>query len=361
MSGDHLWRGRRVFITGHTGFKGSWLVTTLSAMGAELYGFALPAPARGVFRAAQVEPLLACSTIGDIREPSGLAAALAASQAEVVIHMAAQPLVRFSYAEPVETYATNVMGTVHLLEAVRRTPSVRACVIVTSDKCYENNEWDWGYREIEPMGGYDPYSNSKGCAELVTSAYRRSFFSGEGAARVASGRAGNVIGGGDWSDDRLIPDLIRAFVAGETTAIRNPNAVRPWQHVLDPLFGYLALAERLLAEDGAPAADGWNFGPDAASERTVGEVVQAMAALWGPDARWQIIQGEQPHEAGFLKLDSSKAKRLLGWRPVWPFDTALAETTAWYTAERDGADMAAFTRRQIAAYREFKTQLGVCA
>lgn len=355
MIGD--WRGRRVFLTGHTGFKGSWLVMTLTRLGAEVHGFALPAPDRGLYRSADVGALMASSVEADIRAPEPVAQALAASGAEIVIHMAAQPLVRLSYAEPVETYATNVMGTIHLLEAVRRAPAVRSCVIVTSDKCYENNEWDWGYRESEPMGGFDPYSNSKGCAELVTSAYRRSFFSGRDAARIGSGRAGNVIGGGDWSADRLVPDLVRTFAAGEVTSIRNPAAIRPWQHVLDPLFGYIALTEALLAEDGAAAAQGWNFGPDPSSERTVGEIVERVAGLWGDGAAWELDRSAQPHEAAFLKLDSSRAKRFLRWKPVWPFDPALQETVAWYKAEQTGADMKAFTLNQIDAYIEARSTI----
>lgn len=344
------WAGRRVFLTGHTGFKGSWLAMTLSRLGAGIYGYSLPAAAQGLYRTCDVGSLMTNSIEADIRSADRLAQAVADSGAEIVIHMAAQSLVRLSYSQPVETYETNVMGTVHLLEAVRRATGVRSCVIVTSDKCYENREWDWGYRESEPMGGFDPYSNSKGCAELVTSAYRRSFLSSQDTARVASGRAGNVIGGGDWSADRLIPDLMAFFAAGEAALIRSPNAVRPWQHVLDPLFGYLTLADQLLTNPAEEIAAGWNFGPDASSERSVGEVVAEAARLWGSAANWKMNQIEQPHEASVLKLDSSRAKRLLNWQPIWPFERALEETVNWYRAAEAGEDMTKFTWNQIDTY-----------
>jgi CDP-glucose 4,6-dehydratase len=290
------------------------------------------------------------STFADVRDLAAVREALERSEAEVVIHMAAQPLVRYSYDDPVGTYATNVMGTVNVLEAVRLQESVKATVVVTSDKCYENQEWVWGYRENEPMGGYDPYSNSKGCSELVVSAYRRSFMSNLGAAKLASGRAGNVIGGGDWSRDRLVPDLISAFSRGIESEIRNPDAVRPWQHVLDPLLGYVKLAAALMSPDGARYAEGWNFGPDAEAERTVLDVTECASRVWGAEARWRRDVGNHAHEAGYLKLDSSKARRMLHWRPVLDFETAITYTVEWYRAELSQKDMRAFTHDQIEKY-----------
>jgi CDP-glucose 4,6-dehydratase len=345
-----VFHGLDVFVTGHTGFKGAWLCMMLERAGARVHGYALAPPEQGVYRSAGVADQMASSLYADIRDLGALKTALARSSAKVVIHMAAQPLVRLSYENPVETYATNVMGSVHLLEAVRHTPSVRAVVMVTSDKCYENKEWLWGYREDEPMGGHDPYSNSKGCSELVTSAYRQSYFSNSDAPRVGSGRAGNVIGGGDWSRDRLVPDLVSTFAKGEETLIRNPNAVRPWQHVMEPLSGYLALAEHLLGAEGQTYGEGWNFGPDASSERTVADVVEAVRAAWGQGARWRLDAGSHPHEANFLKLDSSKAKRRLSWRPVWSFQDAISNTISWYLAAAEGQDMRAFSLQQIESY-----------
>ncbi|RYY17500.1 MAG: CDP-glucose 4,6-dehydratase [Alphaproteobacteria bacterium] len=308
-----FWSGKRVFLTGHTGFKGSWLSLWLQAMGADLTGFALAPPTDpSLFQAADVAQGMT-SIIGDIRDAGALAHALVTASPEIVIHMAAQPLVRASYDDPVGTYATNVMGTVHVLEAVRRAPGVRACVVVTTDKCYENREWVWGYREDEAMGGYDPYSNSKGCAELVTSAYRRSFF-GESGTATASARAGNVIGGGDWAVDRLIPDILRAVVAGEPVVIRNPHSIRPWQHVLEPLSGYLVLAQSLWT-DPTGAAEGWNFGPRDEDARPVQWIVEQLCELWGDGASWVRDERLQPHEANYLKLDISKARARLGWEP----------------------------------------------
>ena len=343
-------RGRKIFLTGHTGFKGAWLCLMLSRLGARVHGYALPPPERGAYRAARVEELIASSTYGDVRDLPTLQQAMKASSPDLVIHMAAQPLVRLSYEDPVGTYATNVMGSVNVLEAARHVADVQAIVMVTSDKCYENKEWLWGYREDEPMGGHDPYSNSKGCSELVTSAFRQSFFSTPEAARVASGRAGNVIGGGDWSRDRLIPDLISTFARGDRTLIRNPHAIRPWQHVMEPLSGYIALAAHLLGSDSRRFAEGWNFGPDTSAERTVGEVVEAVREAWGQGADWTLDKGPHPHEASFLKLDSSKAKRLLGWNPVWNFQQAISNTVNWYRAEADQQDMRAYTMMQIETY-----------
>jgi CDP-glucose 4,6-dehydratase len=329
-----VWNGRRVFVTGHTGFKGAWLSLWLQRMGAEPTGFALEPPTRpSLFALAEVGKGMG-EVRGDVRDLPALTDALCDSRAEVVFHLAAQSLVRASYDDPVGTYATNVMGTVNLLEAVRRSPDVRAVVIVTSDKCYQNREWPWGYREYEPMGGRDPYASSKGCAELVTGAYRASFFGADnapGADRaplVASGRAGNVIGGGDWARDRLVPDAMSAFAEGRPLAVRNPHAVRPWQHVLAPLHGYLLLAERLLAGERA-AAEGWNFGPAEEDARSVAEIVGGLAQRWGTGARWSVEGGEHPHEASYLKLDSSKARSLLGFHPRLPLDVALDWVVEW--------------------------------
>ena len=344
-----FWRGKRVFLTGHTGFKGSWLSLWLQSLGAEVHGLALEPPTTpNLFTVAQVTSGMARSTIGDIRDLATVQQAMQASQADIVIHMAAQPLVRLSYAEPVETYATNVMGTVHLLESARHTPSVKAVVVVTTDKCYENKEWLWGYREDEPMGGHDPYSNSKGCAELVTSAYRRSFFQEKGIA-LASARAGNVIGGGDWAADRLVPDILRAFEQNQPVIIRNPIATRPWQHVLEPLSGYLGLAERLYS-DGQTFAEGWNFGPKEDDARPVQWIVEHMVNSWGNGASWQQDGGVHPHEANYLKLDISKAKARLGWQPHWPLATALAHITTWHQAWLANDDMKKLCLAQIQQY-----------
>jgi CDP-glucose 4,6-dehydratase len=325
-----FWRGKRVFLTGHTGFKGSWLSLWLQSMGAQLHGLALTPPTMpNLFTEAGVESGMV-STLGDIRDYETVRTAMTGFQPEIVIHMAAQPLVRLSYSEPVATYATNVMGTVHVLEAARSVGSVRAIVNVTTDKCYENKEWVWGYREDEPMGGYDPYSNSKGCSELVTSAYRRSFFQQTGVA-LASGRAGNVIGGGDWAADRLVPDILKACERGEPVVIRNPRATRPWQHVLEPLSGYLTLAERLYT-DGQEYAEGWNFGPNDDDARPVQWIVEHLVANWGRNASWQLDGGTHPHEANYLKLDISKANARLGWRPRWDLATTLHHITTWHQA-----------------------------
>jgi CDP-glucose 4,6-dehydratase len=342
-----FWRDRSVFLTGHTGFKGGWLSLLLHMLGAKVHGFALPPETPdGIFSASRMADDVQ-HTIGDIRDAAALATALRSANPEIVIHMAAQPLVRLSYSEPIETYATNVMGTVHLLDAVRNSPTVKAVLVVTSDKCYENVGQTWGYRETDHLGGHDPYSNSKGCAELVVSAYRRSFFHAAHGVAVGSGRAGNVIGGGDWALDRLVPDAMRAFGAGKPLVIRNPEAVRPWQHVLDPLLGYMRLVERLVGE-GARFADAWNFGPDAHSEVSVRTVVDRLVARWGEAATWQHDdQGKHPHEAAYLTLDCSKAHATLGWRPLIPFDEALRLTVDWYSALRRGADMRQFSSHQI--------------
>jgi CDP-glucose 4,6-dehydratase len=351
-----FWRGRRVFLTGHTGFKGSWLALWLQDLGAEVVGFSLaPDTDPALFRLARVAEGMR-SVLGDIREPAPLAAAMAEARPEVVLHLAAQALVRRSYREPVATYATNVMGTVHLLEAVRAVPGVRAVVLVTTDKCYENREWPWPYREDEAMGGHDPYSSSKGCAELAASAWRRSFFPPERwpehRVAIASARAGNVLGGGDWAEDRLVPDLLRALDAGRELVLRSPGAVRPWQHVLEPLSGYLMLAER-LHQDGPAFGEGWNFGPWDSDARPVGWIVERLLALAGPGGRYRV---EAPpagvHEAGQLRLDSSKARARLGWRPTWGLERGLEAIMEWHRAYRAGADLRATTLRQIAAFEE---------
>jgi CDP-glucose 4,6-dehydratase len=334
MSGisENFWSGRRVLLTGHTGFKGAWLSLWLCSLGAKVCGYALsPATTPSLFQWAEIDRIVD-SHLADIRDLERLKEVMEAARPEVVFHLAAQALVRHSYDVPVETFATNVMGTVNLLEAVRQVGGVRAVVIVTSDKCYENNEWLWGYREPERMGGHDPYSASKGCAEIVTAAYRRSFFGAagaEGSTAVASARAGNVIGGGDWAADRLVPDIMRAFTAGQPAAIRNPAAVRPWQHVLEPLSGYLLLAKR-LATEGPRYAEGWNFGPTAEGEVSVGDVARMLANQWGSGTVTLAEAPHGPHEAHFLKLDSSKARARLGWKPRLPLVDALKLTVEWY-------------------------------
>ena len=339
-----FWRGRRVFLTGHTGFKGAWLSLWLTDLGAEVTGFALAPPTRpSLFEAAKVERRLRHVT-GDVRDLPALVRAVREARPEVVIHMAAQSLVRASYDEPVETYAVNVMGTVNLLEAVRRADSARAVICVTSDKCYENRETARPYREDDAMGGYDPYSSSKGCSELVTSAYRRSFFPPGRGVAVASARAGNVIGGGDWAKDRLVPDLLNGFAAGQRPRIRFPTAIRPWQHVLEPLSGYMRLAESLWAGE---ADEGWNFGPDEADARPVSWIADRLAELWGDGAGWDRSGDPQPHEAHFLRLDCSKARERLGWRPVWALEEGLRQTAAWHRGVREGEDPATLTLGQI--------------
>jgi CDP-glucose 4,6-dehydratase len=352
---DHsFWKGKRVFLTGHTGFKGGWLSLWLSSMGAKVTGYALaPNTNPNFFEVAKVAEDLEHSHIADIRDLERLQKAMADAKPEIVIHMAAQPLVRYSYVNPVETYATNVMGTVHVLESIRNIDSVRSAVIVTTDKCYENKEWAWGYRENEPMGGYDPYSNSKGCAELVTSAYRQSYFSPEKYPKhqvaIASARAGNVIGGGDWSEDRLIPDAIKAFEVNETVIIRNPLATRPWQHVLEPLSGYLVLAQALYKE-GAKFDGGWNFGPRDDDARSVQEVINLLIKNWGSVASWTQDQSEQPHEAHSLKLDCSKARQYLNWTPRWSLEQAIENIIEWQHAYQKQSNMREISLQQIKQY-----------
>ncbi|HTI82947.1 MAG TPA: CDP-glucose 4,6-dehydratase [Acetobacteraceae bacterium] len=339
-----FWRGRRVLVVGHTGFKGGWLSLWLHRMGASVTGLSLPPPTEpSLFALAGLDALIE-TQIGDIRDFPTVVAALARWRPEVVFHLAAQALVRRSYREPIETFATNVMGTVHVLEAIRATPSVRCTIVVTSDKCYENREWPWAYREIDPVGGDEPYSASKGCAELVAASYRHAFF-----PAIATARAGNVVGGGDWAEDRLLPDCIRALTANEAIAIRNPHAVRPWQHVLEPLCGYLILAER-LAENPARFGDAWNFGPPGDHARPVGWVASKVVEHWRERATWDVVSGDGPHEAEALIVDASKARARLGWQPRLTLPEALRWTVEWYRRQAAGEPALALTDSQIAEY-----------
>ncbi len=348
-----FWRGRKVAITGHTGFKGAWLSLWLLDLGADVAGFSGHAPSEpSLAHLVGLDSLMPCVR-GDVRDAGGVRRFMQDVQPEVVLHLAAQPIVRRGFTDPVETYATNVMGTVHVLDAVRHTDSIGAVVNVTSDKCYENREWEWGYREDEPMGGFDPYSNSKGCSELVTAAYRQSYFSSPGvsspgAARVATARAGNVVGGGDWGEDRLIPDIMRGALAGAPIEIRRPDAVRPWQHVVNPLSGYLMLAQQLW--DDPSAATAFNFGPAGEDARPVSDIVARLAELWPEPLDWRIDPGPHPHEATYLKLDSSRAATRLGWEPQWALPETLERIVAWYLALRDGSDVRQTTVDQIRAF-----------
>jgi CDP-glucose 4,6-dehydratase len=354
------WAGRRVLVTGHTGFKGSWLSLWLSAMGAEVTGLALPAPTSpSLFDAARLARRMH-HVEGDIRDLDTVRDAVAQARPEVIFHLAAQPLVRLSYREPVETYATNVMGTVHVLEAARKVGAVRGIVCVTSDKCYENREWEWPYRESDPMGGHDPYSSSKGCAELVAAAWRSSFFQDAGPL-LATVRAGNVIGGGDWAQDRLVPDLVRAFEAGVAPMIRAPDAVRPWQHVLEALGGYLMIGERLLAGE-RRFADAWNFGPGDEDAQPVRWIVERMRAVWRDGAAApRIDAGPRPHEAGLLRLDSSRARTALGWRPALTLGDAVDWIVDWHKSVGAGEDARAVTLGQIAHYEALSGRVRVRA
>jgi CDP-glucose 4,6-dehydratase len=350
------WKGRKVFLTGHTGFKGGWLALWLTKLGATVRGYALdPCTDPNLFTVARVGSVVE-DVRGDIRDPATLDRAMHEFAPEVVFHLAAQPLVRYSYQDPIGTFETNVIGTARVLDAVRRTPSVAAVVSVTTDKCYENREWIWPYRETDPLGGYDPYSSSKACAEIVSAAFRQSYFpvdklglaNGHGVA-VATARAGNVIGGGDWSSDRLVPDLVLGFLSGQPVNIRSPHAIRPWQHVLEPLHGYILLAERLLTHN-PRFATAYNFGPSESDARPVSWIADKMAALWGDGAFWQVYDAPNPHEAGYLKLDSSRARADLGWTPQLRLQEALELLVAWYRAWQSGEDMHAYTLNQIEQY-----------
>lgn len=352
MTPGAFWVGRRVFLTGHTGFKGSWLALWLHALGSRVSGYSLaPDTETSLYTQARVGELMA-STEADVRDSVALQRALAVARPEVVIHLAAQAQVRQSYRAPVETFATNVMGTVHLLEAVRKVGGVKAVLVVTSDKCYDNLGEVISFTEDDRLGGHDPYSSSKACAELVAAAYRASFFAGVAdAPALATARAGNVIGGGDWATERLVPDLVRAFAAGKAARLRHPQAVRPWQHVLESLRGYLVLAERLCLGDPAPAP-AYNFGPSLEDCRPVAWVADALASGWGGDAGWQVEHGPQPQEAPQLRLDTARARRDLGWAPVLTLQEALAWTIDWFRSWQAGADARALTLAQVVAYRE---------
>ena len=344
-----FWKDKRVLVTGHTGFKGSWLSLWLQDMGAIVCGVSLtPNTTPAMFDVARAATGME-HHIADIRNLAGMQEHFTNFQPEILIHLAAQPLVRLSYQEPVETYATNVMGTVHVLEAARQTGSVKAIVNVTTDKSYENREWVWGYREDDAMGGHDPYSSSKGCAELVSAAYRKSFLI-EANIAMASARAGNVIGGGDWAVDRLLPDILRSLEKGDPVQIRNPNAIRPWQHVLEPLSGYLLLAEDLFNQ-GQAFAEGWNFGPFDEDAKTVEWITEHTCEHWGSGASWKAQPGDHPHEANFLKLDISKARIRLGWAPRWTLQNALSATIDWHREWLDGKDMVEVSLRQISDYQ----------
>lgn len=350
-----FWKGKKVFVTGHTGFKGAWLSLWLDHMGAEVYGYALKPPTSPSFyEVCQVESRLAGVTYNDIRNLDALCLAVQSAQPDIVIHMAAQPIVRKSYVNPIETYEINVLGTLHLFEAVRCALaegfSIKAVINVTTDKCYDNKEWDWAYRENDVLGGRDPYSNSKACSELLTTAYRASFFSGEKGVAVASARAGNVIGGGDWAEDRLIPDCMAAMIKGESIRVRNPSSVRPWQHVLEPLGGYLHLAEKLMTV-GETFAEAWNFGPDETEVYSVEQVVELLCAKWGGEATYQLqLPVDHLHEAHMLRLDCSKAKLRLGWKPQWNISETLDKVVEWTQSWINNEDMVKTSIKQIRAY-----------
>lgn len=345
-----FWDGKRVFLTGHTGFKGSWLSLWLQQMGAIVKGYALePNTSPNLFELAEVAKNME-SEIGDITNLSQIKDSMHTFNPDILIHMAAQPLVRLSYDEPVLTYATNVMGTVNVLEAARTCNNLKAIVSVTTDKCYENKESVWGYRENEPMGGYDPYSSSKGCAELVTAAYRYSFFNSEDSAAIASARAGNVIGGGDWAEDRLIPDILKSFEKKRPVIVRNPMATRPWQHVLEPLSGYLVLAEHLFNE-GKSYAEAWNFGPKDDDCKPVSWILDKMVAKWNDQVSWELDKNNNPHEAGYLKLDCSKAAAKLNWKPKWNLDFTLDKIINWHQSFLNGSNIQDECLNEIAEYQ----------
>jgi CDP-glucose 4,6-dehydratase len=349
----NFWKDKRVFITGHTGFKGSWLCLWLHLLGSNITGYALDPPTKpSLFEICKVKNFIK-SIIGDIRHSKSLNNAILETAPDIVIHMAAQPLVRESYRKPMETYEVNVMGTVNLFEAARNCKGIKAVINVTSDKCYENREWLWGYRETDPLGGYDPYSNSKACSELISSAYRNSFFNPEDynihGTGIASARSGNVIGGGDWAADRLIPDCIRALLAGEKIIVRNPEPIRPWQHVVEPLSGYLMLAQKLY-ENGPGYSEAWNFGPDDSDAQPVEWIVKKICKKWGQNATYKIDKGKHPHEAHYLKLDCSKAKALLGWHPRWNLEKAIDRVIEWTQAYQENSNIRKVCLKQIEEY-----------
>jgi len=354
-----FWKNRKVFLTGHTGFKGSWLSLWLAQLGAEVTAYSLAAPTKpAMCQLAAVDATLEKSIHGDIRDAAALTTALQEAEPEIVIHLAAQSLVRDSYTDPVETYSTNVMGTVNLLEAVRKTSSIKAVLNITSDKCYDNKEQMQSYSENDAMGGHDPYSSSKGCAELVSSAYRRSFLQDAGVA-LATARAGNVIGGGDWAKDRIVPDAICAFIEKKPLVVRNPMAIRPWQHVLEPLSGYLILCQQLIKQP-EEHAKGWNFGPNDENAQPVSTLTDIMTKSWADGASWQLddethSHETHPHEAHYLKLDCTQAKTALEWRPVWGLERALDETVQWYKAWHNKKDMHKVTLQQIINYQQEHT------
>jgi CDP-glucose 4,6-dehydratase len=344
-----FWKGKKVYLTGHTGFKGSWLSLWLQSMEVIVKGYSLDINTKpALFEESNVAAGME-SELGDIRNLEQLTESMVSFNPDILIHMAAQPLVRLSYLNPVDTYTTNVIGTVNVLEAARKCINLKAIVSVTTDKCYENKEWEWGYRENEPMGGHDPYSSSKGCAELVTSAYRRSFFSSEGTASLASARAGNVIGGGDWAEDRLIPDILRAFEKSEPVVIRNPLSTRPWQHVLEPLSGYLVLAQELFL-NGDNFAEGWNFGPKDEDCKPVSWILDKMVTYWGNNVSWSLDKNNNPHEAGFLKLDCSKASNRLKWNPKWNLQLTLKSIVDWHQLYTNGGDVKKQCLKEINTY-----------
>lgn len=347
MIDKDFWSGKKVFLTGHTGFKGSWLSLWLNLLGAEVKGYALEPPTDpSLFEEAKVANYV-ISEIGDIRDLDQLEAAMLTFNPDILIHMAAQPLVRYSYVDPVGTYETNVLGTLKVFESARKCAKLKCIVNITTDKCYENREWVWGYREDEPMGGHDPYSSSKGCAELVSASYRKSFFQQQGV-ELATVRAGNVIGGGDWAEDRLIPDILRAFERNEPVAIRNPLSTRPWQHVLEPLSGYLLLAQKLYESPGQ-YAEGWNFGPNETDAKPVQWILEKMVPMW-PSSSWGLDTDSHPHEAGYLKLDISKVKSRLHWHPVWNLEQALQKIVGWHCSWLAGEDMAKVCFSEISEY-----------
>lgn len=346
-----FWQNKKVLVTGHTGFKGCWLTFWLQLMGANVTGYSLPqSNDTHLFNLACLEKNVR-SYAADVRDLDTLHQVVADEKPDIVFHLAAQSLVRYSYDHPVETYATNVMGTINLLEALRKTDCARSIVIITSDKCYDNREWAWGYRETEPMGGNDPYSSSKGCAELITTAYRKSFFTCKRPSYIASARAGNVIGGGDFASDRLIPDFMRAIMENKPVKIRNPSAIRPWQHVLEPLSGYLLLAKHLWTH-GESFAESWNFGPNDQDAQPVESVINQMVQLWGNKARWELDSNTHVHEASHLKLDASKARLKLKWHPEWSLEIALRLTVDWYKAYLEKSDIPALMHQQIIEYEK---------